>query len=632
MALMALVMSPSGQAINQDYNNKSDSSSLSPIIMTQELGNFFDRNTEKGQVTTLLAQATATQGQYDISKQVENYQDIVSQYGNTFNLLLAQESNALTVRARLSNKLSVPLTSIPTLTQLMPNSSALNGRISPVDINKLQNDLQGLVVQRYEALQLSVNLIKNLDSAARINSPDSDIFSKLLTPNLGGTEDVPDFLRDMVEDELTDDFGVESGKRFIIREKDIISMNYKEDNPAFTEINVTGSELGGLVGDQGFNIGNGIQLASVWAVDYDLWRQYGFKSVQQRHLPFLNNPELQLAPFAMFALNKERSRLITAQVTTRGNEFMQPGEVYYIQERGMLFYSNTISHNFSYGGTFKTTLDLNYGHVPGEYIPTPLDVIGKSIYKGEHFNIGNYRIARTGTTASTIGTNVGTIVFPNNDSTTLTIKEQLFADPKWGNINKNALEDIKGKIVFLSDTTLPSTNSTYQAVTVRIYSDDEALLIAAQYIVSQLCTVIPPAKVVGGDDSKGPDSFTAGSVMKVSLVTDITENTKRGPSSAAMHYAREFAESGWQTPDISDADYNKQNYFTNVGAYIIDVWIEDAIVTNETLLKNTQIANTTNQPNQTFSSITLANMENNYNQLKNANIAKDNKFVVIDQR
>jgi hypothetical protein len=59
---------------------------------------------------------------------------------------------------------------------------------------------------------------------------------------------------------------------------------------------------------------------------------------------------------------------------------MQPGEVVYIEDRGLLFYVSSVQHSFTFGGTFSTTLTLTYGHPPGEYIPTPLDVMGKIIY------------------------------------------------------------------------------------------------------------------------------------------------------------------------------------------------------------------------------------------------------------
>ena len=58
-------------------------------------------------------------------------------------------------------------------------------------------------------------------------------------------------------------------------------------------------------------------------------------------------------------------------------------------------------------------MTLNYGHTPGEYIPTPLDVIGKNLYKGNNTNIGNYYVSRSGTTGSNKGASLGVVQFPN---------------------------------------------------------------------------------------------------------------------------------------------------------------------------------------------------------------------------
>jgi len=71
-------------------------------------------------------------------------------------------------------------------------------------------------------------------------------------------------------------------------------------------------------------------------------------------------------------------------VTVVGNEYIQAGEVYYIEDRDLLFYANSVSHSATYNGQYNTTIDLTYGHNPGEYIPTHLDIIGKGLYSNRH--------------------------------------------------------------------------------------------------------------------------------------------------------------------------------------------------------------------------------------------------------
>ena len=94
-------------------------------------------------------------------------------------------------------------------------------------------------------------------------------------------------------------------------------------------------------------------------------------------------------------LSRQRKNIVKGSVSRVGNEFYQLGDVVYVASRQMLYYVNTIHHNFTIGSDFKTTLDLTYGHSPGEYIPTPLDIIGKSMsYKNDKQS--SFRIRRFG--------------------------------------------------------------------------------------------------------------------------------------------------------------------------------------------------------------------------------------------
>ena len=215
-------------------------------------------------------------------------------------------------------------------------------------------------------------VIKNLDQTARANN-DDNVLAGIMLPNLMKDGDVPDFMAHMIEDETEDDYGLGAGKRFIIRKQDILASSYKEQAPEFTAIKVQGAQAGGLLPSRGFDVGGGMETLSVWAVDYDLWRMYGFKDGAERFVPFMNNVETQIAPYAVSLLNQQRSSIFHGSITRVGNEFVQPGEVYYSEEKDTLFYCEQVSHSFSYGspGSFTTTMALTYGHPIGEYIATP---------------------------------------------------------------------------------------------------------------------------------------------------------------------------------------------------------------------------------------------------------------------
>jgi len=619
--------------INNNYSEAFADSQKSVFQITPELDTFFKRNPDEN-ISKFQAQASTTKSQFDVVKQIDNYNGIVKTFANQLNYIGQQIDGAQDIKARLSQKLGKPADQF-SIEKLLPNSK--DGKLSPIDINTLQKQIQGLITRRYEALQIAVNLVKNIDDAARVNSPDNTILSKLILPNLFGTDNVPDFLKDLIENENIDDYGLDSGKRFVLREKDIISMSYQLENPEYTAVEVSGAEMGGLVGGQGFNVGNNMQLANVYAVDYDMWRMYGFKSMQTKHLPFLNNPELQLAPYALFLLNKERAKLFSSNVVMRGNEFMQPGETYFIQERGMLFYAKSVSHSFTYGGSFKTTLDMHYGHVPGEYIPTPLDIIGKSIYRGEHFNVGNYRIARSGTIANTLGTNLGALVFNNASASGLTSnktpQEQLLSDSVWGVRNANTIEDIKGKILFLADKTLKQSNSKFKGITIRVYSEDTNLYNAAKYVRDQLQKVIPLSKIIGGKDSDGANKVSTGVPMIVNFGTGVS---RRNPSSEAWSAIKEMNKFAAAAMDAGNKEYEKK-LGDMLALFIIDVWLEDITVSNEKIIKESKkdafqpiSIDTSQSSGNTQTSISLSNMYSKYNEIKKgANIDQFATIITI---
>jgi hypothetical protein len=192
----------------------------------------------------------------------------------------------------------------------------------------------------------------------------------------------------MIEDETYDDYGVGSGKRFVIRRSQIRSLSVGVNAPPYTAVEVQGTQNTfapnavppGLTNSFP---GGGNAITTALAVDYDMWRNFGFKEGAPIKVPFLSDPESQCGPYASMLLSIARKNILKGTLVISGNEFMQPGEVIFLEDRGMLFYVNSVKHSMAMGTTFTTTLELTYGHTPGEYIPTVLDIIGKMIYKNK---------------------------------------------------------------------------------------------------------------------------------------------------------------------------------------------------------------------------------------------------------
>lgn len=186
----------------------------------------------------------------------------------------------------------------------------------------------------------------------------------------------PKYLEPLIENDLQNDDGFRSGKRFIIYDDVIESMELSIHAPEYNRVDVQGNV--DLVGDQ---LRNAIPLL-FWAgaVDFDSWRQFGFRTPQQFTRPDFSDPESQCAPYAVFKLLQQRRNIHKGTIAVVGNEFYRPGDVVFINSKNMLYYVEDVDHSLSFGdGRFTTRLTLTYGHPLGDYIPTPLDVIGKGV-------------------------------------------------------------------------------------------------------------------------------------------------------------------------------------------------------------------------------------------------------------
>lgn len=182
----------------------------------------------------------------------------------------------------------------------------------------------------------------------------------------------------LIEDDKRNLLGPGSGRRFIIEDGDIISADFKERPPDFVRVDVTGNAP--LVGD---GLQKSFENRYFWAgaTDFDLWRQYGYKSAGgAKNLPYASNAETQCKPFAILELQLQKVKINEAALVIVGNEFYQPGDNVYIPSQGLLYYVRDVRHNFSWGN-FETTLSLENGHPPGEYLPSPLDIIGQQFLK-----------------------------------------------------------------------------------------------------------------------------------------------------------------------------------------------------------------------------------------------------------
>jgi intein/homing endonuclease len=287
---------------------------------------------------------------------------------------------------------------------------------------------------------------QSIDGAPQSNQPLSPAqMTEILTP-----------FADLIEDDFNDFLGPGSSKRFTIYDDQIINSTFTEsDQNVFCRVDVNGQQ--DLLGEEPGVLG-GIPMIWAGATDFDLWRQYGWRADGAVNKPFFKNAETQCAPYALMLLSRAKRDAVQGSITVYGNEYYQLGDVVYVNCRDLLYYVTSVKHNFDYNaGSFTTTLDLRYGHPLGEYIATPLDVIGKNLIQNQK-NFNTKTILRQTATPAR-GTSLGVILFssspqPNEqtgNTTTSPTAEDAFKEMLLGDTGKTNLTTLKNIFTIAKD-------------------------------------------------------------------------------------------------------------------------------------------------------------------------------------
>jgi len=175
---------------------------------------------------------------------------------------------------------------------------------------------------------------------------------------------------------------------YILQSEDIINQNFTEsDEPIITSVLVVGQQ--DLVeGDQyPFNMVNFYE-------DKGLILKYGRRMITLSH-PFVRTSE-DCYYYAQSYLLRVLAERRTGSVTIVGRPEIRMAMPVYIPFRNIIYYVNSITHNFAYGETFTTTLGLTYGRKPWEPLPELLTYTMQSAVDSE-VGEGNVSIVTTKT-------------------------------------------------------------------------------------------------------------------------------------------------------------------------------------------------------------------------------------------
>lgn len=467
------------------------------------------------------------------------------------------------------------------------------GKTNKVNFTKAYEDLLFRISERQKILKLLYGAIKNLIESKALDT-DPNAANKALFPNLAGNREIPEALEHLIEDESYDDYGPGSGSRYIISNNKVKNYNISEKSPPFNKIDVRGqfdpyiseNSLPSNLNTLGKNNNNSLTTAS--AIDYDSWRMYGLIDGGTVAVPFLTHPGSQAAPFAATLLSMSRKNILRGSVSIVGNEYMQPGDVIYLEQKGLLFYVETVSHSFSYGNSFDTTLELTYGHPPGEYIPTYLDTIGKLLYNNkDNAELINYRQS-----SSYNEKNIGVIIAdPSAELKSASedeIKSKSLKVSKFASNNNKVIENILWSCAYA----INANNSEGKKVRAKIelrtyYNTNEGILSAdnpsyllASSVAKQLISGI--TETTDGVQKVVVPGLGENAVVdyndKAPVDLNPTNKEHRSPSGKAWDYADELGSryGGNNVLVLSDDTADTKNIKNTKNAlykYVIDCWI-----------------------------------------------------------
>jgi len=351
------------------------------------------------------------------------------------------------------------LTSIDNARKEIARSNVSTSTVASITRLNIVNEIAQLVSKRQLVGRAYLKIIENardfnlLEGQTGGHSQSDELFipSSVSAQLRGVNRDIPAFpkyMESLIENDLTNEEGFRSGKRFIIMDDVILRMSLRVNTPEFNQIEVVGNQdfLSGRDG----SLGGVAKVLWAGSTDFDSWRQFGYRAGQPIFRPDFTNPESQCAPYAIFKLQEERRKIHQGTVTLVGNEFYQVGDVVYLNNRSMLYYVTKVSHNFVFSsGSFTTTLTLEYGRALGEYIPTTLDIIGKGLLANQRRAFGNIAVNR-----ASVSTNhsvfLETLFLPEYSNVSYfnmgDIKSEFIKRPQ--NLNKvqNAIQKASGRI------------------------------------------------------------------------------------------------------------------------------------------------------------------------------------------
>ena len=459
---------------------------------------------------------------------------------------------------------------------IIQQSGAVEYDSKSIDVFKITKDLASKLSKRQKTIKSFYESLKNSAEFRSLDDPNAS--NALIGSGIFNNNKIPEVVEHMIEDESYDDYGTGSGQRYIIKNSQIKSYTISENPPEYCYVEVEGTlnnfdPTAGAKMPSAFPKG-GNPLVTGSAIDYDLWRSYGYKDAAKITVPFLSNPQSQCAPYAVSLLSRARKNILQGTVTIVGNEYMQPGEVVYLENRGLLFYVSKVAHSYTQGSSFTTALTLTYGHPPGDYIPTTLDIIGKMIYNNK--DAGIHEVQRQ--SSSFNESNYGCLILdPYSSPDTDTDKNKL-GGAVYGPINTIVLNNLAYTTSYMIGSNENKGINYNSKIELRVYYDSKSKD-QADKDIKQFADDIK-AILTGGADMDGVESIRFKNdvdVVMIDLSPNSTKIDHRCPSQKAWLAVRNLVdksvEDGTLAGDAAADDIRAKKTASTLYKYIVDCWV-----------------------------------------------------------
>jgi hypothetical protein len=288
-------------------------------------------------------------------------------------------------------------------------------------------------------------------------------------------------------------------------------------------------------------------------------------------------------------LSKNRKNILQGTVTISGNEYMQPGEVVFLEDRQMLFYVSSVSHTFTQGRSFDTTLNLTYGHTPGEYIPNVTDIIGKLIYNNR--DVAELVIDRQSSSSNELS--IGVIQRSNDDSGIDNSANLNNLSKTLDVFNAQTIENILYTTRYLLNANESENQQAIASIELRIYHDNnnkpDPDLEGYANGIRDILLGRNDATDLASKDLIVPLNIKQVKPIEDSFVNLDDTDDRRSPSQKAIDAARNHKETistngggasnpgteddGGQATETESPNINKDSIRVSLFKYIIDCWV-----------------------------------------------------------